>query len=66
MANLNLNLGMNAKKMKKPTVVIFDMDGTSVRHVNPAFLHFLEMLDNGLYRRERVDIMTIRTLLIGL
>ena len=50
MANLNLNLGMNAKKMKKPTVVIFDMDGTSVRHVNPAFLHFLEMLDNGLYR----------------
>ena len=40
-------------KIKKPTIVIFDMDGTTVRHVNPAFLHFLEMLDNLLYKLKR-------------
>jgi phosphoglycolate phosphatase len=32
----------------KPTIVLFDMDGTTVRHVNPAFLGFLEFLDNML------------------
>lgn len=37
-------------KLEKPTVVIFDMDGTTVRHVNPALLHFLEFLDNCLYK----------------
>lgn len=36
--------------LKKPTVVIFDMDGTTVRHVNPAFLGFLEMLDNLIHK----------------
>lgn len=34
----------------KPTVVIFDMDGTTVRHVNPLFLSTLEMLDNVLHK----------------
>lgn len=34
----------------KPTIVIFDMDGTSVRHLNPAILHVLEKLDDGAYR----------------
>lgn len=34
----------------KPTIVIFDMDGTAVRHLNPAILHVLEKLDDGAYR----------------
>ncbi len=29
-----------------PTIVIFDMDGTTVRHVNPRILHILEKLDD--------------------
>ena len=33
---------------QKPTVIIFDMDGTTVRHVNPAFLSALEFLDNSI------------------
>ena len=36
--------------LSKPTIVIFDMDGTTVRHLNPAFLHTLEWLDDTLYR----------------
>ena len=38
------------KELDKPTIVIFDMDGTTVRHVNPALLHALEFIDNVLYR----------------
>ena len=33
-----------------PTIVVFDMDGTSVRHLNPKMLTFLEELDNTLNR----------------
>ncbi|MAE52084.1 MAG: HAD family hydrolase [Micavibrio sp.] len=36
--------------LQKPSIVIFDMDGTSVRHLNPAILHVLEKLDDGAYR----------------
>lgn len=36
--------------IKKPTIVIFDMDGTAVRHINPRLLHILETLDNIGYR----------------
>lgn len=36
--------------LPKPTIVIFDMDGTTVRHLNPALLHVLEWLDDSLYR----------------
>ncbi len=32
--------------LPRPTVVIFDMDGTTVRHVNPRLLHVLERLDD--------------------
>lgn len=32
--------------LPKPTIVIFDMDGTTVRHINPALLNFLERLDD--------------------
>ncbi len=35
---------------KKPTIVLFDMDGTTVRHVNPVFLSILESIDNIIYR----------------
>lgn len=35
--------------LKKPTIVIFDMDGTSVQHINPKILHILETLDNMFY-----------------
>ncbi len=37
-----------------PTIVIFDMDGTTVRHLSPALLHILEWLDNQLYRLGRI------------
>lgn len=35
--------------LKKPTIVIFDMDGTSVQHLNPRLLHILERLDDFFY-----------------
>lgn len=40
--------------LKKPTIVIFDMDGTAVRHINPRLLHVLEFLDNVSYRCAKV------------
>lgn len=36
--------------LTKPTIVIFDMDGTAVRHLNPAILHILERLDDLSYK----------------
>lgn len=32
--------------LEKPTIVLFDMDGTTVRHLNPRLLHILEKLDD--------------------
>ena len=32
--------------LQKPTIVLFDMDGTTVRHINPWLLHILERLDD--------------------
>lgn len=37
---------MKSMPRQRPTVVIFDMDGTSVRHLNPHILNILEWLDN--------------------
>ncbi len=34
----------------KPTIIIFDMDGTTVRHINPKMLHILEKIDDIMYR----------------
>lgn len=34
----------------KPTIVLFDMDGTTVRHVNPRFIAVLEFLDDLSYK----------------
>jgi len=31
---------------KAPTIVLFDMDGTTVRHINPQLLNLLEGLDD--------------------
>lgn len=36
--------------LQRPTIVIFDMDGTTVRHINPGFLHMLEWLDDLSFR----------------
>lgn len=34
----------------RPTIVLFDMDGTTVRHLNPALLGVLETLDDGAHK----------------
>ena len=34
----------------KPTIVLFDMDGTTVRHLNPALLGVSERLDDGAHK----------------
>jgi len=39
--------------LKAPTIVIFDMDGTTVRHLNPRLLHILEKLDDTGYACSR-------------
>ncbi len=36
--------------IEKPTIVLFDMDGTTVRHVNPKFLGMLETADNIIHK----------------
>lgn len=36
--------------LNRPTIVIFDMDGTSVRHLNPVILGIMERLDDFAYR----------------
>jgi len=40
--------------LKAPTIVIFDMDGTTVRHINPRLLHALERVDDFAYRCGRL------------
>lgn len=37
----------------KPTIVLFDMDGTTVRHINPRLLHILERLDDASHKTAR-------------
>lgn len=46
--------------LKAPTIVIFDMDGTSVRHVNPALLHILEWLDDTSFRMRKFTASFLR------
>lgn len=36
--------------LKKPTVVLFDMDGTTVRHINPLLLGIMEHIDDAMFR----------------
>ena len=40
--------------IQKPTIVIFDMDGTAVRHINPRLLHILEFLDSLCYKISKI------------
>jgi phosphoglycolate phosphatase len=40
--------------LPKPSLVIFDMDGTTVRHLNPWVLHSLEKADNVLYGTRQI------------
>lgn len=40
--------------LKKPSVVLFDMDGTTVRHINPAILDLLEWTDDTLFALRRL------------
>jgi len=37
-------------KYEKPTIVLFDMDGTTVRHINPRLLGVLEFLDDTAFK----------------
>jgi phosphoglycolate phosphatase len=36
--------------LPRPTIVLFDMDGTAVRHINPALLHVLEWMDDSAFK----------------
>ena len=36
--------------LEKPTIVLFDMDGTTVRHINPRLLQILEWLDDVIHK----------------
>lgn len=40
--------------LKKPTLIIFDMDGTTVRHINPRMLHVLEKVDDLMYKAGKI------------
>ncbi len=46
--------------LAKPTFVIFDMDGTTVRHVNPRLLHILEWLDDQAFKFSRLRDWVLR------
>lgn len=37
-------------KQEKPTIVLFDMDGTTVRHISPRMLGALEFLDDAIFK----------------
>ncbi len=40
--------------LSKPSVILFDMDGTTVRHINPRLLHILERIDDSLFAIDRL------------
>lgn len=40
--------------LQKPTIVLFDMDGTTVRHINPRLLHMLEKLDDTYHKSAKL------------
>ena len=47
----------------RPTIVLFDMDGTTVRHINPRLLNALERIDDFFYwyssrKLKHIDIKT--------
>ncbi len=40
--------------LQKPTIVLFDMDGTTVRHLHPKVLGMLEMLDDTAHKAAKL------------
>lgn len=36
--------------LEKPTIVLFDMDGTTVRHISPKILGALEQIDDAIFK----------------
>lgn len=36
--------------LERPTIVLFDMDGTTVRHINPRLLGALEYIDDAMFK----------------
>ncbi len=40
--------------LPKPTIVLFDMDGTTVRHLNPRLLGVMEWLDDMVFKVSRL------------
>lgn len=36
--------------LQRPTIILFDMDGTTVRHINPKLLGILEFLDDWSFK----------------
>lgn len=40
-------------KKARPSIVLFDMDGTTVRHINPRILGALERVDDVMFRTSR-------------
>ncbi|MCM2343413.1 MAG: HAD family hydrolase [Alphaproteobacteria bacterium] len=47
--------------LQRPTIVLFDMDGTTVRHLHPMLLHVLETLDDASHKTARFFSKTFRT-----
>lgn len=47
--------------LKPPTIVIFDMDGTTVRHIRLWLLHSLEWLDDQSYKFHKLWTWLIRS-----
>lgn len=40
--------------LKRPTIVIFDMDGTTVRHLDPKMLGLMEWVDDTVFKITRI------------
>jgi phosphoglycolate phosphatase len=40
--------------LPRPTIVLFDMDGTTVRHIHPRLLQILEALDDAGHKVAKV------------
>ncbi|HRQ60331.1 MAG TPA: HAD hydrolase-like protein [Alphaproteobacteria bacterium] len=51
--------------LKKPTIVVFDMDGTTVRHLNPVILTLCEWYDDAGYMLSKLLDWAIRRRLRG-
>jgi len=46
--------------IQKPTIVLFDMDGTTVRHIDPRILNVLEKLDDAAHKTAKFFSKTLK------